>query len=265
MDNENQPNVLLNQTESLIPPIASPQVVSPSVASSSASKPMVWPLIGLMLVAVSISLLVGIFIGKNQSEKNPLLTNTLTTSPTQIANSPSNFPKTLPSVASPSSEPTGVWKIYNSPEIGDYVSPFQLSYPTTWKISQKLTAEEPRSLTLTLTNSDQETITISQGMGGGGSCIYFDDPDYLSFEGMGKFFSTYEQLTKPAQWRISQPKDKNETTQIVCESTKERYLDSTRIGSINLKLKTKASVLEAKTILEKIVFKPSPKTKTLFD
>lgn len=157
------------------------------------------------------------------------------------------------------------WKTYNSPEIGDYVSPFQLSYPPTWTINQKLTSEEPKSLTLTLTNLNNETIKILQGMGGGGTCVYYNDSDYTSFDGMGQYFSSYNQLNTPALWRISQFKDKNETSHVVCEKTKERYIDGTRIGWISVNIKSETSMQEVKSILEKIVFKPTSKTKTLFD
>ena len=156
------------------------------------------------------------------------------------------------------------WKTYISPEIGDYVSPFQLSYPSTWVVDQKLISEEPKSLTLALTNSKNETIKISQGMGGGGSCIFYDDSDYTTYEGMGRFFSSYNQLNKPAFWRVSTSKDVNEKTKIVCEKTKDRYIDTTRIGWISIDLKSDETMSEAKLILEKIVFKPTATTKTLF-
>lgn len=102
-------------------------------------------------------------------------------------------------------------------------------------------------------------------MGGGGTCVYYNDSDYTSFDGMGQFFSSYNQLNKPTLWRISQYKDKNETSHVVCEKTKDRYIDGTRIGWISVNIKSETSMQEVKSILENIVFKPTSKTKTLFD
>lgn len=179
-----------------------------------------------------------------------------------------NQPAPVPTIteqASPTPDVTANWKQYISPEIGDYVSPFQISYPPTWTIEEKLTSEEPKSLTLSLKNSANETIKITQGMGGGGSCIYSDDPDYTNFEGMGQFYSSYIQLNKPALWRISLNKDKTILSRTICEKTKTRYIDSTRIGWISVDVKSEASIQEVKTILETTVFKPTSRTKTLFD
>lgn len=169
-------------------------------------------------------------------------------------------------IPSPTTDPTANWKTYNSPEIGDYFSPFQISYPPSWSIEEQLTSEEPKSLALTLTNTNSgELVVILQAPGGGGNCIYYDDPDYTTFEGMGEFFSSYIQLNKPTLWRIGRPKDNNETSYVICEKTKERYINGTRIGWIDIHIKSESTLQEFKSILEKIVFKPTAKTKTLFD
>ncbi len=160
---------------------------------------------------------------------------------------------------------TSNWEIYNSPEVGDYLSPFQLTYPPSWTIKEQLISEEPKSLILTLTNTNSEIIKILQGTGGGGSCIYYDDLDYTTFEGAGEFYSSYVQLNKPALWRISQNKDKNIISRVVCEKTQKRYIDGTKIGWISIDIKSEATLQEIKSILEKIILKPTAKTKTLFD
>ncbi len=158
------------------------------------------------------------------------------------------------------------WKIYNSPETGNYISPFQINYPSSWTAKEQLVSAEPtKSLTLILTNQNGETITITQGVGGGGNCIYYDDVDYTTFMGAGKFFSSYIQLSKPNFWRISEPKDSSDKSYIVCGKTKERYIDTTEIGWINIKTESETTLQEVKSILETIVFKPTPETITLFD
>lgn len=228
---------------------------SPVIPSTQAPvlPPKNWPKIPLFilleLIVIATSVFIGIQIGRNQIINQQTAANPITSSATP--NSTTN--------------PTSDWKIYNSPEIDDYVSPFQLSYPPAWTIEQKLNSEEPKSLTLTLTNSNNETIKILQGMGGGGACVYYDDADYASYEGAGQFFSSYNQLYKPALWRISQFKDKSETSHVVCEKTNDRYIDGTRIGWISVNIKSETSMQEVKLILENIVFKPTSKTKTLFD
>ncbi len=216
-------------------------------------KILLFILLGMVVIVMLV--IVVIQIGKNQ-KVNPQPTVSPTTTPAQTE---LNLPP------QPTTDPAPAWKIYNSPEIGNYVSPFQLSYLSTWTIEQKLTSEEPKSLTLTLANSNNETIRIIQGIGGGGNCIYYDDPDYTSYKGAGRLFTSYAQLNKPALWRISKPKSLNETSYVVCEKTKGRYIDETRIGWIDINIKSGESLQEIMSILEKIIFKPTPNTKTLFD
>src|SRR3989344_1976481 len=144
------------------------------------------------------------------------------------------------------------WKTYNSPEIGDYISPFQINYPSGWKIKEALLSEEPKSLTLTLTNSKNETIEILQGAGGGGTCLYYDDSDYEAYMGTGQQYSSYLQINQPAEWRISQFKLNNKATHAVCEKSKERYMETTRIGWIEINIESESSMQEVKSILEKI-------------
>jgi hypothetical protein len=159
----------------------------------------------LGMIAIVVLVIIGIQIVKNQ-KANPEPVVSQTTVPTQAE---------IYLTAQPPTNSAPAWEVYDSPEIGDYISPFQLNHPSTWTIEQKLTSEEPKSLTLTLTNSNNETMRIIQGMGGGRKCIYYDDLDYSSYEGAGKLFSSYAQLNEPARWRISKPKDLSEASYII--------------------------------------------------
>ncbi len=246
------------QTQSTEPIVSQTSDIPVTPAKSNRSLVVGFAIVAILLVAGSV--FAGIQIGKKQTPTQQPITAQETTSPTQLVVSP-----TVQPTANITTNPIADWKIYNSPEIGDYVSPFQLRYPLSWTINQKLTSEEPKSLTVTLTNSNNETIQISQGMGGGGTCVYDSDSDYATFDGMGQFFSSYTQLDKPTLWRISQYKDKNETSHVVCEKSKDRYIDGTRIGWISVNIQSEASMQEVTSILENIVFKPSSETDTLFD
>lgn len=256
MENEPQPVAPLVQP---LPQTPTPAPI-PIPPSTNWAKVMLITVLGLVIITGAV--FIGIQLGKSQTNKKAVLESSslILPTPTQTTVSPTVQPTT-----NPTTNPIADWKIYNSPEIGDYVSPFQLSYPLSWTINQKLTSEEPKSLTLTLTNSNNETIKILQGMGGGGTCVYYDDSDYTNFDGMGQLFSSYNQLNKPTLWRISQYRDKNESSHVVCEKTKDRYIDSTRIGWISINIKSETTIQEVKSILENIVFKPTSKTKTLFD
>lgn len=157
-----------------------------------------------------------------------------------------------------------------SKNIGTYVSPkikypFEISYPSNWTVEESLVEKEPNALTLTLTNQNEEMIQIIQGEGGGGSCVYYDDADYETFEGMGRFFSSYTELKKPSNWRISQPKDQNIKELTVCEKSKTRYFDITRIGWISININSEESLEEITSILESVVIKPTVEKHIIFD
>lgn len=173
------------------------------------------------------------------------------------------------SSASPSSMPSpssNKWSKYVSKEVSNYFSPFELKYPEGWTMEENIKEETPTSLEVVLTKNNDNKIEIRQGEGGGGACVFYDDKDYLTFEGMGRFFSSYIQLNIPAQWRVSKPKDLDTNEYVVCEFDKNnRYIDTTRMGWITIKTDEKSLSDEILEILRKIIFKPSPSTKTLFD
>jgi len=223
--------------------------------------PTVFSLVGILVASALFFL--GIQIGNNQQQDQRPVVALPVSSPTDIT-----VDSTIPSVPTEAIDPKADWEIYTSPEIGSYVTPFQIAYPANWSIDEKVNSEEPKSLTLLLSKSKNETIEITQGQGGGGTCVYYDDTDYLTFDGMGRFFSSYEQLEKPALWRISHPKEEGETTLVVCEKTSDeynRYIDGTRIGWVSIDVQSESSMQEVRSILETIVFKPTSNTRTLFD
>ena len=155
-------------------------------------------------------------------------------------------------------------KSYTSPIIGDYLFPFVLRYPLSWAIRVDHKTDEPQALTVVLTK-DQDEIKILQGMGDSGTCVYFEDSDYLNFEGQGGYYKSYLQLTQSVPWRLSEIRDDSPNTHSICELSQSRYIGTTRIGWITVKLKNQANLEEVKTILSQISFRPTATTKTIFD
>ncbi len=163
---------------------------------------------------------------------------------------------------------TADWKTYSSPEVVDFLTPFTLKYPSNWNLKEERIGDLDE-LTVVLSSQSGDTLWIRQGAGGGGTCVYHDDKDYLNFEGQAGYYTSYVQvLADKTDWRLSKNKDISSTsTHTVCEiDTKYgRYISTTRVGDIVLNLKSESLVDEVEQILGTVVFKPTSKTKTLFD
>lgn len=171
---------------------------------------------------------------------------------------------TLTSTPTPTPSPTPIsLKTYTSPVISDNFYSFQLSYPSSWVLSEQYTSEEPKSLNLTLINEKQGSILIAQGNLKVINCIYNDDSDYNNYSSEAEFFSSYTQLNKPALWRIGQNKDDAIKLRTVCEKTSNRYVNITKIGWIGIEYES--SMSEIQSILDSIILKPTALTKTIFD
>lgn len=164
-------------------------------------------------------------------------------------------------LSNPTSLVTSKDTIYTSKEVSDDFSPFTLSYPPSWTLKEEYSQEDSKSLIVTLTNNNNSSIKIVQGAGGGGRCLYPDELDYNTFDGMGYKIPNYIQLNKPAQWRI----DSNSIEADVCQHKGSEYKNITEIGWITIKANNQATRAEIQSILEKIQFKPSSSTKTMFD
>lgn len=174
--------------------------------------------------------------------------------------SPTSMPNPSPT---PLSNIPSDWKTWNTPIEAYY--PFQINYPANWIAKLEQDIDNPWDIRVTLTNTRNETIIISQGVGDGGNCVYSDEPDYTSFEGVGNIYPWYIQLNKPADWRVGGVKNSDGVYVNVCEKTKIRYIDTTRIGRINIGLKSDTSLQEVISILEKIIINTPSKANPTFD
>lgn len=165
---------------------------------------------------------------------------------------------------SPTPDETANWETYTSPEVVEYFSPFQFKYPSSWTLTEKIIQQEPVSLTVEL-NSKNGIIQILQGVTGGGRCVYYNDPDYSTYQDAGSFFTTYTQVKQLVPWRLSKARDPHGPSHVICEQPESgNYISTTRIGDINIGL-TNGNEQEILKILETIQFKPTTKTNTLFD
>lgn len=157
-------------------------------------------------------------------------------------------------------------KTYTSQEVVDYYSPYIISYPSDWTIVEKKLTN-PDGLMVTFTSKNSSSIMIGQYAGDGGRCLYTTDTDYSTYQGAGKQFLSYSQLqvSPPAKWRLSVPNLTDKFTHTVCEEASGPYIDTTRIGSIQINLKSGDSLEDIQKILESVQFKPTSNTKTLFN
>ncbi|MFC1700472.1 hypothetical protein ACFLZ4_02430 [Patescibacteria group bacterium] len=148
------------------------------------------------------------------------------------------------------------WRSYNSPKLPDYLNTFHMIYPPTWTLEETVTSEEPKSLKVKLTNQNNESIQITQGAGGGVPCIYRGDGNYENYEGAGLFFTSYLQIDNSEAWRISEYRDSNKTSHIVCEGDNTRYINGTKIGWVEIDIKSETTLQEVKSILEQVIILP---------
>lgn len=171
---------------------------------------------------------------------------------------------TLAPSLTPTTSPTPITlKTYTSPVISDNFYSFQLTYPSSWTLSENYTSVEPRALNLSLINEKFGSILIAQGNLKVSNCIYNDDSDYENFKGEAEFFYSYTQINKPALWRIGQNKDTSIKLNTVCEKTSDRFVNITKIGWVGLQ--TESYISEIRSILDTIILKPTATTKTIFD
>lgn len=82
--------------------------------------------------------------------------------------------------------------------------PFIIYYPPTWSISENIKDETNLSFKLTLKKDDGSRLSITQGFGEGGRCLFQDDSDAKTFNGMGMPVATYIEIQRQDDiWRLS--------------------------------------------------------------
>jgi len=136
---------------------------------------------------------------------------------------------------------------------------FKLYYPSSW-IVEEIKDEASPSLNLKISKENGDYLEIIQGAGGGGRCIFPDEGDYETFEGMGMKYAKYSVISKgnDITWRLADyPYPDDLWTHGLCEQNKERrqdsdYYDSTIVGFTKIKASTPESVKELKEILTKL-------------
>jgi hypothetical protein len=244
--------------------------VQPTIAISETpprSNPMkVAVIVGIGILLILGSVLAGIQIGKGQQ-----------TNPTPIAGEQMDEPATSITELSPSPRTTTAvatvekdWLTYTHqkfPDLADWQIPwkgFVLYYPASWTLSENRDVAAP-SLNLKITKTNGDYLEIIQGAGGGGYCLFPDQPEYASFEGMATKYSKYVEIDKGSGivWRLADwPTSGDMWSHQLCESFtselfKNGFTDTTTIGFTKIKVTDPASLLELKEILSRVEIQKS--------
>lgn len=251
MENPIQPNV---------PPA---QSLPKALVSSSTNWSKILLFILLGLVVISGSVFIGVQIGKKQIS-NP---QPITVQPTPIPTTTLPSPTTAVTTDKPTDQTsnTGKWLVYTHtkfPDKPDWKIPwkgFTLYYPSGWKIEERKDENSP-SLNLKITKNNGDYFEIIQGAGGGGYCLFPDQPEYNTFEGMATQYTNYKEIVKSNGiiWRLADwPTPNDLWTRQLCEKFdsdmfKVGYKGSTIIGFTKIKVTTPQSIQELNEILNKL-------------
>ncbi len=134
---------------------------------------------------------------------------------------------------------------------------FIIFYPSDWKVLVNKREIFPKSETpspsqiVNILAPNGDIIEIGQGEGGGGSCIFPDEPDYTTFDGMGFLFQKYTEFKKDnLLWRIAEEQSKLSFR--VCEKTDSRFIDTTIVGDITAKASDQNIFQTMKEIINRI-------------
>ena len=139
--------------------------------------------------------------------------------------------------------------------------PFALRYPSSWSVALENKDESSQSFNLTMKRTDGSYFTILQGFGEGGRCLFPQDPDYESFDGMGVHVTTYEEIQKNAdKWRLAKVKTPNDiSTHVSCGINPNRgseYSSGWNVVGINeIKLTSDVAYQEFMEMLKQIEIK----------
>ncbi len=226
--------------------------------------------IGIVLVLALV--FVGIQISKAQNNTTVLTTTEQTTGVTPTLATPKLvLSPTELSIAPSSAATTSVTKMENGwlkyshqkfPDLSDWEIPwkgFVLYYPSSWKLTELRDVAAP-SLNLTITKPNGDYVTIIQAAGGGGYCLFPDQPEYTTFDGMATRYPKYVEINKGNGiiWRLADwPIADDMWSHQLCESFssdmfKNGFSVNTSIGFTKIKVTNPTSLEELKEILNKI-------------
>jgi hypothetical protein len=252
MDDQTQP--IISPTQPVVPAVTPPTPVITTPNKPSFLKTFLIT-VGLILFGGLLGVLASRYLpiaGNGNTQQEVVAPITI---PTEIS--------TITPTATPTIDLTANWKTYDSPKT-DFSSQFQIKYPSSWNLKETYSGSEgDRSLSLSLTNSILEKISIYQGETDGGVCLYSEDSDYKTYDGMGSQYFEYIQLNKPMLWRISKSAygnvygDDSPYSHTVCQMNTEmkRYISLTSVGTILIKLKSAENLPVVASILETIIIK----------
>lgn len=185
---------------------------------------------------------------------------------TVLTNISPTLTKESQSVISPITPDQNEWKTYESKDFkntGDswIWKPFTLYHPSSWTVLDE-SGDQSMGLMLSLriSKNDGSYFTIIQGFGEGGRCLYPEDSDYSTFQGMGQQYASYEPIMNGAyNWRLSAHKMPDELwTHAICElnpQTNKYQSGSNVLGIDKIKLVTTESKNEFIQMLKEIEIK----------
>jgi len=136
---------------------------------------------------------------------------------------------------------------------------FTIYYPSTWKLTENKDTSAP-SLNLNLTKSNGDYFEIIQAAGGGGYCLFPDQPEYATFDGMATKYPKYTEINKGngVVWRLADwPTPGDMWSHQLCESFssdmfKNGFVSTTGIGFTKIKVTNPESLNELREILKNI-------------
>lgn len=174
--------------------------------------------IGVFLVVVMTIATIAFLLGRKSAQTNlmPKQNNSAAISPTE-----------KPSPTSSASMTPGVYesKLFTNTWEGWIWKPFVLHYPASWSLIEEPTDQSVGpTLSLKVSKDDGSYFTIVQGFGEGGRCLYPEESDYATFQGMGSQYSSYDSLVVGSRfWRLSESKFPNDLqTHTICTSSSEK-------------------------------------------
>ena len=201
--------------------------------------------ISIIFALISLGL-AGYLIATTKPNSSTVPVLTVTPSPTQTQDSTN-----------------GGWKKYTVERLNDLPTwklswkGFTIFYPSDWKVLVNKREIFPKSETpspsqiINILAPNGDIIEIGQGEGGGGSCIFPDEPDYATFDGMGFPFSKYTEVKKNnVSWRIGEEQQKLSFR--VCEKNDSRYRDTTTIGDVTASATSQDNLQIMKEIINRL-------------
>jgi len=241
-----------------------------STPKSNRSLIIIFAIISTLLVAGSV--FAGMQIGKNQrAEKKqstterspePTLPSVTPEALTQLTNTPMTpVPLTIPTIT----KAENGWLTYTHqpfPDRPDWKIPwkgFTLYYPPAWKLTENKNSAAP-SLNLEITKANGDYIEIIQAAGGGGYCLFPDQPEFATFDGMAIQFTKFIEIDKGngIVWRLADwPTAGEMWSHQLCESFssdmfENGFVDTTIVGFTKIKVSSPESLKELTEILKKI-------------